>query len=98
MAFFILGTAILKRETKLMAFSMLVIFLYGSIIWGLFPQFFPHKNISWEGHLSGAISGFIAVYIFSGKGPQKPTYSWELEDEEDKEIIDTPPEDTFYNK
>lgn len=86
LAFFILGSALIKREKKLMAFAMLVIFLYGSIIWGFFPQFFPEKNISWEGHLSGAISGLIAVLLFSDKGPQKPIYSWELEDEEDEDV------------
>ncbi len=87
MAFFILGSALKKRETKLMAFSLLVIFLYGSLIWGFFPQFFPQKNISWEGHLSGAISGLIAVMLFANKGPQKPVYSWELEEEVDEPDI-----------
>ncbi|NCB09874.1 MAG: rhomboid family intramembrane serine protease, partial [Bacteroidia bacterium] len=88
LAFFILGSALIKREKKLMAFAMLVIFLYGSIIWGFFPQFFPEKNISWEGHLSGAISGLIAVLLFSDKGPQKPVYSWELEEGDDTDETD----------
>lgn len=83
MAFFILGSALKKRETKMMAFALLVIFLYGSIIWGFFPQFFPEKNISWEGHLSGAISGVLAVFVFAKKGPKKPLYSWEIEEELD---------------
>lgn len=86
MAFFILGSALKKRETKMMAFALLVIFLYGSIIWGFFPQFFPEENISWEGHLSGAISGVLAVFVYATKGPQKPLYSWEIEEEAEEEV------------
>ncbi len=86
MSFFILVSAILKKERKLMAFALLVIFLYGSIIWGFFPEFFPDKNISWEGHLSGAISGVLAAFIFRNRGPKEKVYEWGEEDSNDDEL------------
>ena len=86
MSFFILVSAIIKKERRLMSFALLVIFLYGSIIWGFFPEFFPDKNISWEGHLAGALSGIIAAFMFSDKGPQKTIYKWEEEDNIDDEM------------
>jgi hypothetical protein len=37
-------------------------------------------NVSWEGHLSGALSGLICAVIFRKRGPQKPEI---IEEEED---------------
>jgi membrane associated rhomboid family serine protease len=75
-------SGIIRREPRLMAFSMLVIFLYGSMIWGVFPELFPEKNISWESHLMGFISGVILAYAYRRSGPQSIKYEWP-EDEDD---------------
>jgi hypothetical protein len=58
----------------MLAASFTLIFLYGSLIYGLFPEFgkLIGKNISWEGHLSGAITGVIFGTLYRNKGPQKP--------------------------
>jgi len=40
-------------------------------------------NISWEGHLSGAFSGFVSAFAFRKYGPQRPEDPFE--DEEDEE-------------
>lgn len=62
-----------------MSLSLVVVFLYGSMIWGVLPI---QPGISWEGHLFGAIAGIILAYYYRNDGPQRPKYSWELEEEE----------------
>jgi len=80
LAFFLVAISIIKQEAKLMAYSLIIIFLYGSIVWGFFPQLFPDKHISWEGHLAGAITGIILAIFYRKEGPVKKVY---FEDESD---------------
>jgi membrane associated rhomboid family serine protease len=54
-----------------MAISMLIIFLYGGLFWGIFPDFFPHLNISWESHLMGGIAGIVMAVYFRKRGIQR---------------------------
>ncbi len=92
LAFFILLSSIIRKEQGLMAFAMLVIFLYGSIVWGFFPQFYPNENISWEGHLSGAVAGIIIAVYYRNQGPKRKEYFVEEELE-----IENQPEDEYWN-
>jgi len=86
MFFFLVTSALIKREKRTMAFAMLITFLYGAIVWGFFPVFFPEKNISWEIHTTGAISGIIAAVYFRKDGPQKEI----LQEEEEEESEENP--------
>ena len=43
--------------------------------------------MSWEGHLSGGISGFIIAVVFHKHGPQKPIKVW-FDEEDDQDEID----------
>lgn len=61
-----------------MAISLFVIFLYGSLIWGIFPT---EKPISWEGHLFGFLTGIIAAIAARKQGPQALKYRYEIEQE-----------------
>ncbi len=87
LAAFLMLSGFLRRDNRLMALSFVVVFLYGSLIWGIFPDLFPEKNISWEGHLSGLMAGVILAWFYRKKGPQKRRYSWDMEEEE--EITET---------
>ncbi|NQT76899.1 MAG: rhomboid family intramembrane serine protease [Bacteroidetes bacterium] len=84
LAAFLFASGLIRKEPRLMAISMIVAFLYGSFIWGIFPELFPEKNISWEAHLMGIFAGIIFAIYFRKKGPQKRIYSWEDEEEEDE--------------
>lgn len=58
-----LFTASIKiRNRNAMALTFFIILTYGSMVWGIFP-FFVEENVSWEGHLAGAIVG-IALALF----------------------------------
>ena len=72
---------LLRREPRMMAFSLLVVFLYGSLVWGISPDFFPGKNISWESHLLGGLAGILIAFAYRDEGPQRKIYKWDEDDE-----------------
>lgn len=82
LAFFLFFSGILRKYIPLIALSLLVTFLYGSMIWNMFP-WFARENTSWEGHLDGAIAGTFLAIIYRKQGPQKPVSFMEDEAEED---------------
>lgn len=81
LAFFLFFSGILRKHPPLVAISLLVAFLYGSIVWDMLP-YFARSHVSWEGHLSGALAGTLAAALFASKGPQRRD---PFEDEEDEE-------------
>jgi len=81
LAAFLFFSGIIRRDGKLLAITLLVTFLYGSMVWGIFPDFFPDQNISFESHFWGMVTGAILAVYFRKIGPQKPKYDWEEEDE-----------------
>jgi len=89
LAAFHFTSGLIRKNRSLTAFSMLVIFLYGSMIWAIFPDFFPDKNISWEGHLTGMIAGIALAWYVRKEGPQPDKYDWEEEEEEEEEEDNT---------
>jgi len=82
LAAFLFVSGAIRKDTRLAALAMVVAFLYGSIVWGVFPDFFPKENISWEGHLGGFISGTLLAFYYKNSGPKRKKYSWEYEEEE----------------
>ena len=83
LAFFHIVSALMRRVYGLLAFAMLVVFLYGGMIWGFFPELFPRKNISWESHLMGALAGVVFAIYYRKKGVQRHNYFDEEDDEDD---------------
>ena len=99
-ASFLFFSGAIRKNIKLMAISLLVVFLYGSMIWGILP-IQPH--VSWESHLMGGIAGMVLAIYYRSYGPKRKIYSWELEDEETEDEdpyweIDTEPEKEINNE
>ncbi|MDY9919253.1 MAG: rhomboid family intramembrane serine protease [Proteiniphilum sp.] len=83
--FFLFFSGIFRKYIPLVAVSLIVAFIYGSTIWSIFPiTEMVDTSISWEGHLSGAVSGLIFAIVFRKQGPQKPEVVWEEEEDEDE--------------
>lgn len=83
LASFLFFSGILRNIIRLIAMALLVIFLYGSMIWGIFPI---RTDISWEGHLFGALTGAFLSWYYLKEGPQPERPAW-MDDPEDNEDI-----------
>ena len=83
-ASFLFFSGIIRRYFRLIALSLLIVFLYGSMVWGIFPGIY--KNVSWESHMLGFFSGIALSVWYRKEGPQRPVYEWM--DEEESEGID----------
>lgn len=84
LAFFLFFSGVFRRNTRLSALALIVVFLYGSILWNMFPiAEIIDPNVSWEGHLGGAISGLAAALVYRHKGPAPDPRPSDLEDEEE---------------
>ncbi len=64
LAFFEFFIGIFSKQRSLSAISLIIVFLYGGLLW----QVFPYKSdISWESHLFGALSGIVLALLLKGK-------------------------------
>ena len=79
---FLFFSGIIRADTRLMAISLLVVFLYGGMVWGVLPIY---PKISWEYHLFSAICGLLCAYVYRHQGPQRRRWSWEDEPDDDED-------------
>ena len=82
-ASFLFFSGIIRKYFRLVALSLLIVFIYGSMVWGIFPDIY--ENVSWESHMLGFISGIILAVAYWKEGPQEPVHEWLDEEEEDEE-------------
>ncbi|MBT8304515.1 MAG: rhomboid family intramembrane serine protease [Bacteroidia bacterium] len=77
---------IFAKHYRLIALSLIVVFLYGSMVWGTLPI---QEGISWEGHLSGMLTGLLFAIIFRKEIAKPKKFIWEEEhyNEEDDEFM-----------
>jgi len=80
LASFLFFSGIIRRYFRLVALSLLVVFLYGEMVWGIFPG--VYKDVSWESHMLGFFSGIMLAIVFRKQGPQMPVYEWMEEEVE----------------
>ena len=84
MMFFVFSIGAIRWDRRAIALSMLVFFLYGSMVWGIFPT---EADISFESHFFGALLGVILAFLFRDRDPPPPEkrYSWEGVEEPEAE-------------
>ncbi len=83
---FLFFSGIFRRDNRSIALALLVTFIYGGLVWGILPGV---KEISWESHLFGGISGIIVSFIYRKEDPFIK-YEWEKEEDIETE------EDEFH--
>ena len=85
---FIFFKGIQTRHIRLVALSLAVIVVYGSLVWYVFPspEIMGNKSISWEGHLGGLLTGiFLSLLYVAPEFKKAPKYDWEKPDYNSKE-------------
>ncbi len=83
LASFLFFSGIIRRYFRLVALSLLVVFIYGEMVWGIFPGIY--KNVSWESHMLGFFSGIFLSIVYRNEGPQAPVPAFMDEDSEEGE-------------
>ena len=86
LASFLFFSGIIRKYFRLIALSLLVVFLYGEMVWGIFPGIY--KNISWESHMLGFFAGVALAVWYRREGPQMPVYQWMAEEDEEVEGVE----------
>lgn len=93
LVFFVFFSGLIRLHTRLLAQSMLMVFLYGSFVWGVLPH---DPTVSWEGHLMGALVGLMCALYYRKQEPivdlRNPVYpeeevpwdDWKLEGGEEQ--------------
>ena len=82
LASFIFFKGIFSKYYRLVALSLGVVFIYGSMLWYMFPI---KDGISWEGHLSGFIAGLVLAATLKAEIPVQKKFDWEQEDYKEEE-------------
>jgi len=95
---YVFVSGIIRNDMRSVSVSLLVGFLYGSMIWGVLPV---RPYMSWEMHLTGALLGVLLAVLFRN-WDRTPllSYEWEKDDsvpdwypESDPDKFDLPGKD-----
>jgi len=78
LAGFLFTSGVIRKFLPLQAIALFVSFMYGGMIWGIFPM---EEKISWEGHLMGLVIGVTLAFYYKNIGPVSPKFRYEIEKE-----------------
>jgi len=77
---YIFVAGLIRRDKRAIAASLLVCFLYGTLVWGVLPI---KPGVSWETHLAAGLIGLIlAIALRHLDIPPRKRYDWDDENDE----------------
>jgi len=77
---YIFVAGLIRRDKRAIAASLLVCFLYGTLVWGVLPI---KPGVSWETHLAAGLIGLVlAIALRHLDIPPRKRYAWEDEKDE----------------
>lgn len=82
-------SGVIRNDVRLLTISVVVVFLYGGMVWGMFPI---NPDISWESHLWGAASGVLLAIGYRKYRIRRNPFEWENEAEEEEPDMAAGPE------
>jgi len=84
--FFLLAAGMLRRDRLSVVLAMLAFFLYGGMVWTIFPT---EPGISFESHFWGAVMGLVAAAVYRHRDAPLPerSYPWERGEDPDDPVI-----------
>ncbi|MGK2949248.1 MAG: rhomboid family intramembrane serine protease [Acidimicrobiales bacterium] len=62
---YLVSRGVFARKVSYLLGGLLVLMVYGGVLWGLIPR----PGISWQAHLFGAIGGVVAAWAIYGQRP-----------------------------
>lgn len=75
---YVFVAGLIRRDRRAVAASLLVAFMYGTLVWGVLPI---RHGVSWETHLSAGLIGVVmAIALRDRDNPPPVRYSWEVEE------------------
>lgn len=79
---FVFVSGLIRRDLRSVGVSLMIWFLYGSMIWGVLPA---GRSMSWELHASGLLIGVLLALAFRHwDRPPLKRYEWEDEPDFDE--------------
>ena len=66
---YLLARGLYSRRTGQIVVSLLVLVVYGSMIWGVLPG---AAGVSWQAHLGGAVGGLVAARVLHRRAVRVP--------------------------
>lgn len=77
LASYVFVSGVIRLDRRAIAASLLVSFLYGTMVWGVLPI---QPRVSWETHLAAALIGLaLAIALRHLDIPPRKRYDWEDE-------------------
>jgi len=86
LASYVFVAGVIRLDRRAIAASLLVAFLYGSMVWGVLPI---QPGVSWQTHLAAALIGLaLAIALRRLDIPPRKRYTWD-DDEGEQRDSDT---------